>query len=528
MDTIDIIEKYKLFWQYPVITEKEFYQQNKHDDNYLGFPWATVIDKRYNLDVIYKILAHSIKDKKYYTCVQHISFRKIIPLLKALNVTCIYSPHKVKGEDFIETIELKPCPLYAVNIEDNSRNQLFEGIDFEDINRPLLYSFQGAYDNRWYLSDIRQQIFNMNHPDNCFINRIGHWHFEHVVYSKLQNNSYILNENDSDIDRTNKYNKLLLDSRFSLCPSGTGPNSIRFWESLASGSIPVLLADTLELSHNVLWKEAIIILQESELLQLPNILANISDEKERMMRKNCIKLYNYYTNNFKNDFVNVTYDNKPTIFTSYLCDVRDDIVQYILRSWKSLNPDFNVLYFSDKDVEAFFKDTDYYETYKKMKNGVAIADFFRICYINKYGGYWFDIDIKPSKLNVNIEENIHLFDCGFGNISYMFIGGRPNQKLFEEVIKQVEININNNIPIKTQHVMEITGPRIIQNIIFTKMNIRNIDGCLKGTTEDKKYLEHTDYEFLYSLVNFVTTKTDEYKDLQHRYQKMNYQNYNYI
>ena len=60
------------------------------------------------------------------------------------------------------------------------------------------------------------------------------------------------------------------------------------------------------------------------------------------------------------------------------------------------------------------------------------------------------------------------------------------------------------------------------------MNIHNTDGCLKGMAEDKKYLEHTDYEFLYSLVNFVTTKTDEYKHLQHRYQKMNYQNYNYI
>ena len=163
-----------------------------------------------------------------------------------------------------------------------------------------------------------------------------------------------------------------------------------------------------------------------------------------------------------------------------------------------------------------------------MKNGVAIADFFRICYINKYGGYWFDIDIKPLKLNLNIEENIHLFDCGFGNISYMFIGGRPNQKLFDEVIKQVQININNNIPIKTQHVMEITGPRIIQNIIFAKMNVYNVDGCLKGTVKDKKYLENTDYEFLYSLVNLDSIKTDEYKHLQHRYKKMNYQNYNYI
>jgi len=300
MDTIDIIEKFKLFWQYPVITEKEFYQQNKHNDNYFGFPWATIIDKRYNLEVIYKILSQSIKDKKYYTCVQHISFRKIIPLLKALNIKYIYTPHKVKGEDCIDTIQIKPCPLYAVNVEDKDRNKLFENVEFEKIERPLLYSFQGAYDNRWYLSNIRDKIFNMKHPKNCFINKIGHWHFEHVVYSKMQSNSYILNENDSDMDRTNKYNKLLLDSRYSLCPSGTGPNSIRFWESLAVGSIPVLLADTLELPAHELWNDAIVILLEKDIGQLNSILQNIDSVKEQNMRENCLKIYNDFRSNYSN------------------------------------------------------------------------------------------------------------------------------------------------------------------------------------------------------------------------------------
>ena len=53
-------------------------------------------------------------------------------------------------------------------------NELFENIEFEKIERPLLYrsSFQGAYDSRWYLTNIRDKIFNMKHPNNCFINRI--------------------------------------------------------------------------------------------------------------------------------------------------------------------------------------------------------------------------------------------------------------------------------------------------------------------------------------------------------------------
>ena len=43
------IEEEGLFWQYPVITEKTFYEQNKDDPMYVGLPWATILDKRYIL-----------------------------------------------------------------------------------------------------------------------------------------------------------------------------------------------------------------------------------------------------------------------------------------------------------------------------------------------------------------------------------------------------------------------------------------------------------------------------------------------
>ena len=69
------------------------------------------------------------------------------------------------------------------------------------------------------------------------------------------------------------------------------------------------------------------------------------------------------------------------LFTSYLCDENDVILQEILNEWKVLNPEYEVLYFSDSDVEEFFKDTPQYETYSKMKNGVAIADFLSLIHI---------------------------------------------------------------------------------------------------------------------------------------------------
>ena len=42
---------------------------------------------------------------------------------------------------------------------------------------------------------------------------------------------------------TRRYNQLLSDSVFSLCPEGAGPNTLRLWESLAVGAIPVVIVE---------------------------------------------------------------------------------------------------------------------------------------------------------------------------------------------------------------------------------------------------------------------------------------------
>ena len=105
-----------LFWQYPAITEKKFYEQNKHDNNYIGIPWATIIDKGVKLQSIYNIVKSSLPSQNYYTCCQHIRFKQLLPLFKALNITKVYICHKEKQVDMIDNIKLLPCPIYALNL----------------------------------------------------------------------------------------------------------------------------------------------------------------------------------------------------------------------------------------------------------------------------------------------------------------------------------------------------------------------------------------------------------------------------
>ena len=219
---------------------------------------------------------------------------------------------------------------------------------------------------------------------------------------------------------------------------------------------------------------------------------------------------------------------KKVLFTSYKCEGANPIIQSILNEWRELNPTCEVLYFSDEDVREFFKETPYHDTVIQMRNGVAIADFFRACYIYKCGGYWFDLDLQPTKIDIPEHGDVHLFDVGYKNISYMLIGGNSEQKLFNEVSLQVNQNILNNIDRKKKHVMEITGPRVIQNIICPKLNLENKDGCLPGPPSPTVYLEGTDYEFLYSKLHIKSKKTQKYKELQKGHGQKHYEAYNYM
>ena len=296
----NVIKTLELFWQYPACTEREFYRQNKDNPLYIGLPWATILDKRVNMNVlIHEVIPYLHKSKEYFTCCQHIHYSKLIPLWKILGIKYVYISHKEKNKNDVNGIILLPCPLFAVNIETPQFNIEFQGIDILNANRPILYNFVGAFQNN-YMSNIRPCIFTMNHPDNCIINNIGEWHLNKVVYSSKQNKNGELNIDIAHNEKTSFFNKLLLSSKYTLCPSGSGPNSIRLWEALGAGSIPVILSDTLELPKHDDWEKAIINVKETEFQKIPTILKNIKLSEELQRREKCLEIYKYFLNNYRN------------------------------------------------------------------------------------------------------------------------------------------------------------------------------------------------------------------------------------
>ena len=95
---------------------------------------------------------------------------------------------------------------------------------------------------------------------------------------------------------TQRYNNILSDSIFSLCPEGTGPNTIRLWESMAIGVIPVIFSDDWipPKITGLDWSDFSVFIKNTNLKDTISILSSFSEEELERMKLNCINAYKYF------------------------------------------------------------------------------------------------------------------------------------------------------------------------------------------------------------------------------------------
>ena len=319
-----------LFWQFPAKTEADAYEvhqsmvrQNideakKQVHLYIGLPWATFIDKTRFPSAIIRLFGSRVSalkefthqlgyELKVHTVCQHINWQKILPFADQIGITELWIAHKTKGLDIakienavgqiINKIPLHAWPLYAVNYRDFTRRAGLVNKPIKD--KTIFASFIGAY-MAHYLSDVRLRLLKLEAHADYAIEIKNLWHFNELVYEK----QVLGKTKNQETDATKhaeavRYNSILSDSVFSLCPVGAGYNSLRLWESLAVGSIPVILADDLDLpdleqlaSHlNLKWDDAVVFHAESDLETLDARLRAYSSEELESMRTACLSIY---------------------------------------------------------------------------------------------------------------------------------------------------------------------------------------------------------------------------------------------
>jgi hypothetical protein len=324
-------------WQQPCCTELQAYKihteilegsnfnrKNRTIDMYLGLPWAMFIDRKYYIgDLVqklgkkianYKKLARSIGCiLNVHTVCQSIHWKHYLDHFYHIGVTDLHASHYTASLTRSENpygLRCHAWHLYAVNVEDPSRNSNIVINNFNRLN-PLLASFKGAYMPH-YLSEIRLLLNTALTRDkiksDIYLEINDEWYFNKDVFAKqVRGEDISLLEEQSKND-IYTYNDLLCRSVFSLCPEGAGINTIRFWESLAVGSIPVLMISTSHIPmlfrlHPNLHKCCIVVFKDAVINVfkfLRSISKEVIKEKQELCRSTYLDIKNL--NTFKNQY----------------------------------------------------------------------------------------------------------------------------------------------------------------------------------------------------------------------------------
>ena len=316
------------FWQYPCATEKQAYENHlsmvhgEHIDLelntiniYVPLPWATYIDRK-NFPKVYlqkitTLLKHyksmalqaGLTLKVHSVC-QHIHWIRILDAAKDLGITNLHLSHKDSKSEKKQIelgyyFSLHGWPLIAVNYVTPDRK---EGMERKPVKeKKLLASFIGAHMPH-YIDDSRLRIFEaarLSGRDDVLVDLGNEWHFNKVVYEEQVLSKEITSQHiDENHKKTFRYNTILSDSIFSLCPIGAGPNTLRLWESIAVGSIPVVFSNDLAVfKDSDIGSELLenIIIWNSKLdNSLFDFLSNIDEADLEVKSINLLKIYQLF------------------------------------------------------------------------------------------------------------------------------------------------------------------------------------------------------------------------------------------
>jgi hypothetical protein len=334
-------------WQLPAATERETWVRLKdhpvaESGLVMHYPWATLIDCCSDNYLKARSMLWEIQNQlsigtHRITCCQHIRGFQYSFLFAACGLTDIFWPHTtISQSSGYRGLRFHAYPLFPVQRPDSKSPT-------ED-SREILVSFKGAYDSRYYLTNSRQWIAEApwtNLEDQQTVVEItDEWHFQKDVYDRqIKGNTLDVSHVTQKSERESSYRSLLANSLFSLCPSGSGPNSIRLWESIGFGSIPVLLADGLSLPWTAAghpYETAVIpvIERQQSIHKLPFLLKELARDESfiKLKREEMFLVWeNYWSASFARpiiDFVQSAGKAKIGLASpSYVASQAIDFVQ---------------------------------------------------------------------------------------------------------------------------------------------------------------------------------------------------------
>lgn len=300
-----------LDWQSPNLTEQSAAQRHAGDSRrYAAVPWASYIDTAHDASSATPPAVQLNTDKdsshqRIHTVCQHVYWSEALSCWDTAGITDVWLSHAAESgsrrgrtKPSSSITDSKPprihaWPLYAVNVETKSRS---DGLIIGKNPRAKHYlaAFIGAFMPH-YLTDSRCRLEMHEKNPALFIRITGDvWHFDSVDSPHPQKDARASEQREA----IRLYNRTLSDSVFALCPAGAGRNTIRLWEALAVGAIPVLVDDPPAFPEGgslplIDWSHIVIQLTPEDIPDLPRILRAFSLEEISQRQRLAIEAYRH-------------------------------------------------------------------------------------------------------------------------------------------------------------------------------------------------------------------------------------------
>jgi hypothetical protein len=134
-----------------------------------------------------------------------------------------------------------------------------------EVEKRYLFSFIGRQSH-----PIRSKVFNLAFErSDILVEDSSNYDF----FSKLT---------DRRLDRQKYYFEKLIQSKFSLCPRGSGANSLRLFESMKLGVVPVIISDRWIPPRGIKWTDFSIIVKEKNIHDLEKIIVSFESSYKEM------------------------------------------------------------------------------------------------------------------------------------------------------------------------------------------------------------------------------------------------------
>lgn len=133
---------------------------------------------------------------------------------------------------------------------------------------PYLFSFMGSIKT----APVRQALAEVKHPRAFFRNTESD--FQRVLNRKMP-----AAERD---DYYRRYAELIAASKFVLCPRGLSVSSIRLFETIAMGRVPVIISDDWVPPPGPAWERFSMRVAERDVAQIPRLLEEREGEAVAM------------------------------------------------------------------------------------------------------------------------------------------------------------------------------------------------------------------------------------------------------